>query len=96
MESYKVRAEYLDRFFQTAIGKDILAFLGKSIKAQGQNEDPLLLRKAVVKAAADPKGLNLLNILRFASADLELNTNEILKDVKDIKATKSGHQYPGR
>jgi predicted dienelactone hydrolase len=68
----------ISRFFNTAIGEDILTRLGKGITIQGGRNGKYALRAAFVQAASDPKGFSLLNVLKKLPADVQLQGELLL------------------
>ncbi|PSF39265.1 dienelactone hydrolase [Aphanothece hegewaldii CCALA 016] len=62
----------LSRFFNSALGADILARAGRGITIQGGSNGKFALRSAIIKAAFEPEGLTLLNVLRNFPTNMQL------------------------
>ncbi len=62
----------VSRFFNTAMGEDILVRLGKGITIQGGTNGGHALRGAMVQAAFDPEGLTLLNVLKKFPTNMQI------------------------
>jgi predicted dienelactone hydrolase len=81
-DSVHLDAPMVDRFFHSPTGEWVLEKLGDLIQAQSNQEGHTsvengseAIRTALVKAAEDPQGLNLINILRyFPSEGIYLDT----------------------
>ncbi|WP_242577836.1 alpha/beta hydrolase [Chroococcus sp. FPU101] len=61
----------LSRFFNSAMGADILYRLGKGITIQGGGNGKYALRGAIISAAFAPEGLTLLNVLKKLPVNIE-------------------------
>ncbi|MGB3533260.1 MAG: alpha/beta hydrolase [Microcoleaceae cyanobacterium] len=81
-DSVYIDPQIVDRFLHSPTGDWVLDKLGDLIQAQSDKQGEATdengseaIRTALVKAAADPDGLNLINILRyFPSEGIYLNT----------------------
>ncbi len=81
-DSVHLDPRMVDQFFRSPTGKWVLDKLGDLIQAQSNEEGETTvengseaIRTALVKAAEDPQGLSLINILRyFPSEGIYLNT----------------------
>jgi predicted dienelactone hydrolase len=62
----------LSRFFNSAMGEDILTRVGRGVTIQGGRNGKFALRSALIKAAFEPEGLTLLNILRNFPTNMQL------------------------
>lgn len=62
----------LSRFLNTAIGADILTRTGRGITIQGGSNGKFALRSAMIKAAFEPEGLTLLNVLRNLPTNMQI------------------------
>lgn len=75
---------YQDDFFnlsqmsQTSIGENFLRHLGEVIRVQGGQNGYENLRVALMKAEADPDGISVINLLRSAPQDLELDLAQMI------------------
>jgi predicted dienelactone hydrolase len=69
----------VSRFFNTEIGEDILAQIGKFITIEGGSNGKYALRGALVQAALDPQGLTLLNFLQKLPTNMQLQ-GELMLD----------------
>ncbi len=68
----------LSRFFNSAIGEDILDRVGRGITIQGGRNGKYALRSAIIKAAFEPEGLTLLNVLRNLPTNMQLQGEHLL------------------
>jgi predicted dienelactone hydrolase len=68
----------LSRFFNSAMGADMLYRLGKGITIEGGINGKYALRGAIVSAAFAPGGLTLLNVLKKFPNNIQLQGEEIL------------------
>lgn len=75
---------YQDDFFslsqmsQTSIGENFLRHLGEVIRVKGGQNGYENLRVALMKAEADPDGVSVINLLRYAPQDLELDLAQMI------------------
>ncbi|PSF32460.1 dienelactone hydrolase [Aphanothece hegewaldii CCALA 016] len=75
----------LSRFFNSAMGADILYRLGKGITLQGGTNGKYALRGAIVSAAFDPDGLTLLNVLKKLPVNIEFQGEMVIGLAKEAK-----------
>lgn len=62
------------RFFNSYLGEKILQYLGEIIQTSPSQNGFYGLRSAIILAAGEPEGLNLLNVLRhFPTETMEIN-----------------------
>lgn len=73
----------ISRFFNTAIGEDVLTRLGKGITIHGGRNGKYALRAAFVQAAAEPNGFSLLNVLKKLPTDMQLQGELLLGFAKE-------------
>ncbi len=62
----------LSRFFNSAMGSDMLYRLGKGITIQGDINGKYALRGALVQDAFDKEGLTLLNVLKKFPTNMQI------------------------
>jgi predicted dienelactone hydrolase len=72
----------VSRFFNTEIGEDILAQIGKFITIEGGSNGKYALRGALVQAALDPQGLTLLNFLQKLPTNMQFQGELMLAGAK--------------
>ena len=75
----------VSRFFNTAIGEDILTRLGKGITIQGGSNGKYALRAALVEAAFDPQGFTLINVLKKLPTNMEFQGALLLGFAEESK-----------
>jgi predicted dienelactone hydrolase len=75
----------VSRFFNTAIGEDILTRLGKGITIQGGSNGKYALRAALVEAAFDPQGFTLINVLKKLPTNMEFQGPLLLGFAQESK-----------
>lgn len=61
----------LSRFFDSAMGSELLYRLGKGITLEGGTNGKYALRGAIISAAFDSEGLTLLNVLKQLPVNIE-------------------------
>ncbi|GFE70514.1 alpha/beta hydrolase [Chroococcus sp. FPU101] len=72
LKPIEVSPVMLSRFFNSAMGEDVLTRMGRAITIPGGENGKYALRAAIVQAAFEPEGLTLLNVLRKFPTDIEL------------------------
>jgi predicted dienelactone hydrolase len=76
----------LSRFFNSAMGEDILNRFGKGITIQGGSNGKYALRGAIVQAALDKEeGLTLLNVLRKLPTNMQLQGEFLVGLAKEVE-----------
>lgn len=75
----------LSRFFNSAMGADLLYRIGKGITLQGGSNGKYALRGAMVTAAFDPEGLTLLNVLKKLPVNIEFQGEEVIDLAREAK-----------
>jgi predicted dienelactone hydrolase len=68
----------LSRLFNSAMGADILTRVGRGVTIQGGGNGKYALRSAIIKAAFEPEGLTLLNVLREFPTNMQLQGEYII------------------
>lgn len=68
----------LSRLFNSAMGEDILTRVGRGVTIQGGGNGKYALRSAIIKAAFEPEGLTLLNVLREFPTNMQLQGEYII------------------
>ncbi len=74
----------VSRFFNSAMGEDLLNRFGKGITIEGGINGKYALRAALVQAALDPEGLTVLNVLRKFPTNMQLQIDLIIGLVQEI------------
>lgn len=69
----------VSRFFRSSIGEAFLMQIGNLINIPGGRNGKYAIRGALVKAAADPAGLSILNFMRNFPTDIQFNTTNIVE-----------------
>jgi len=82
VKRFDINPVMVSRFFNSAIGEDILTRLGKGITIQGGANGKYVLRGALIQAAFDPEGLTLLNVLKKLSTNIQLQGEVMLASAK--------------
>ncbi|MDV3000441.1 MAG: hypothetical protein N5P05_002047 [Chroococcopsis gigantea SAG 12.99] len=75
---------FVSRFFNTAMGSEMLYRLGKGITIEGGINGKYALRGAIISAALDKDGLTLLNVLKKFPTNIQLQGELILASAKEI------------
>ena len=83
-QSYDVDPVFVYRFSRTSVGTELLERLGDIVQIPENINGFYGLRAAVVKSAAYPEGVNLINFLKSFPTDIKLNLGEVLELVKKI------------
>lgn len=83
----------LSRFFNSAMGADILYRLGKGITIQGGSNGKYALRGAIVSAAFDPEGLTLLNVLKKLPVNIEFQGEMVIGFAKEIREVARATEF---
>lgn len=81
---YKVNSLTVYRFSRTSVGEKLLNKIGDFIQIPGGRNGFYGVRGAVVQSASDPQGINVITLLRNFPTDIQLNTSEIIKLVKQF------------
>ncbi|PSF30981.1 hypothetical protein C7H19_23435 [Aphanothece hegewaldii CCALA 016] len=81
----EVNPVLLSRFFNSAMGSDLLYRLGKGINIQGGGNGKYALRGAIISAAFDPQGLTLLNVLKKLPVNIEFQGERVLGFAREAK-----------
>ncbi|WP_013325107.1 alpha/beta hydrolase [Gloeothece verrucosa] len=68
----------VSRFFNSAIGQEILTRVGRGITIQGGRNGKYALRAAIIQASLEPEGLTLLNVLRKFPTNMQLQGEYLL------------------
>jgi predicted dienelactone hydrolase len=69
----------LSRFLNSEIGADVLTQVGYGITLPGGRNGKFALRAAIVKAALQPEGLTVVNVLRNLPNDVQLQGEHLLE-----------------
>lgn len=83
----------LSRFFNSQIGEDVLTRAGYGVTIQGGRNGKFALRAAIVKAAFDPQGLTLLNVLRNLPTNVRLQGEYLLGLSRSIDRVLAATQF---
>ncbi|MEA5534522.1 alpha/beta hydrolase [Crocosphaera sp. XPORK-15E] len=74
----------VSRLLNTEEGERLLSYFGKVINVQGGRNGKFLLRGAIVKAALDPEGLTLINVLNNLSTNVQIDLRQALNLAQQI------------
>lgn len=83
----------LSRFFNTAMGADILTRAGRGITIQGGSNGKFALRGAMIQAAFEPEGLTLLNVLRNFPTNMQIQGEFVLGLSKTVNLVLEATNY---
>lgn len=81
---YPVKPLTLYRYSRTSVGEKVVDKVGDLIRIPPDRNGFYGVRGSLVQSAADPDGLNIINFLRNFPTDIQLNTPEIIKLVKQV------------
>jgi predicted dienelactone hydrolase len=83
----------LSRFFNSAIGEDILTRLGLLIAIEGGNNGKYALRAALIQAASDPQGLTLLTFLEKFPTNMQFQGELMLAFAQAVDRVTQGTEF---
>ena len=80
-----IQSKTVTRFFNTAIGNDVLTRFGKVIALPDGNNGGNNLKQGLVQAATSPEGLTVLNVLQKLPSDIKIDGQKTLALSKRVK-----------
>ena len=83
---YQVNYLVVYRFARTSVGKKLLSKIGELIQTKGGRNGFYGIRGALVQAAMNSEGVSIIDFLRKFPTDIELNTREIIKVLKEFSS----------
>ncbi len=92
LKKVDVNPIFVSRFFNTAMGSDMLYRLGKGITIEGGINGKYALRGAIISAALDKDGLTLLNVLKKFPTNIQIQGPLILGLVREIDILVAGSE----
>jgi predicted dienelactone hydrolase len=85
---YKIDDMVVYRFLRTYAGEKLLGKFGELIQIPGGRNGFYGLRGAILTAAREPDGINIISILRAFSTDIELNLSQTMAVVGQFSQLK--------
>ena len=89
----KVDPSLVSRLLNTEEGERILNYFGKVINAKGGRNGKYILRGALIQAAMEPEGLNLLNVLRKFPLDVQIDLQKALTYSEQVEIIVKGSYF---
>ena len=89
----KVDPSLVSRLLNTEEGERILNYFGNVINAKGGRNGQYILRGALIQAAIEPEGLNLINILRKLPVDVQIDLEKAIEYSEHIELTINGSYF---
>jgi predicted dienelactone hydrolase len=81
-----VKAVHISQFFYSAIGVQLLDFMGRHILAGNTENGSIAIRAAFILAASDPEGLTVINFLKkFPTTEIRLNSDLIFATAAKVE-----------
>ena len=86
----KVDPSLVSRLLNTEEGKRILNYFGNVINVKGGRNGKYILRGALIQAATESEGLNLINVLRKLPLDVQIDLQKALTYSEQVEIIVKG------